>query len=464
MDDRLDDGTLFGRYRIEGLIASGGMGQVYAARDDVYGDVVALKVLHESLHSDEGWRARFNEEGLVGTQLKHPHILSARELVENEGRVALVVDLVQGGQTLEKVMAREFRDGIAIVTGLRVFLRILQGMDYLHGKGIVHGDLKPENVMIEGDFRRPETWTPKVTDFGTVALIAHPVEIDGRPAVVATPRYASPEHLYGVDRIEVRSDVYCLGLILHFVLSGRHVSNAQNVREAADRVMLPVPIVNLVDQPEPLVAVFKRATAADPAERFESVRAVAIAIRGVLEAIGADIERADLAADLATEVDEERARQRAEAARSSAEAADSPSMAATEPAETPTPASPRPPDPGPAAGADRGSSSTSGRSQASDRPRPSEGSQPSDRTGASGPSSPRTADPSPPTGSTGGAVQLSPDDVKEPIRKPTPAPAPGRTTHPRPKPDDNAIPWFVFGAIGLVVVILVAIAVGLAVQ
>jgi serine/threonine-protein kinase len=310
MSDRLSDGTVFGTYTIEGLIAGGGMGQVYAARHNVFGSAVALKVLHPSLHADSGWRARFNEEGLVGTRLKHPHVLSARELVHNDGRIALVLDLVGGGQTLEKVISREFRDGIALVPGLQVFLKILQGMDYLHGKGIVHGDLKPENVMIEGDFRRPEAWVPKVTDFGTVALIANPVEIDGRAAVVATPRYASPEHLYGVDRIEVRSDIYCLGLILHFILSGRHPSNATNVREAAERVMLPVPIVALVDQPDALIEVFKKSTAIDPASRYETVRSLALAVRGVLTSIGAELDLPDIAADLATEVDEDRAQQR----------------------------------------------------------------------------------------------------------------------------------------------------------
>lgn len=314
MSERFRDGTSFGAYKIEGLIAGGGMGQVYAARHGVYGSAVALKVLHPALHADEGWRARFNEEGLVGTQLKHPHVLSARELVENEGRIALVLDLVPGGQTLEKVVSREFREGLALVPALQVFLRILQGMDYLHGKGIVHGDLKPENVMIEGDFRRPETWVPKVTDFGTVALIAHPVEIDGRPAVVATPRYASPEHLLGVDKIEVRSDIYSLGLILHFLLTGRHASNAQSVREAAERVMLPVPIVNLVDQPDVLIDVFKRATAVDPDDRFDNARELALAVRGLLDAVGAELDLPDVAADLATEVDEERERLKKQAA------------------------------------------------------------------------------------------------------------------------------------------------------
>jgi serine/threonine-protein kinase len=457
MSERLSDGTVFGTYTIEGLIAGGGMGQVYAARHNIYGSAVALKVLHPALHADKGWRERFNEEGLVGTQLKHPNVLSARELVENEGRIALVVDLVPGGQTLEKVIAREFRDGIGLVPSLQVFLKILQGMDYLHTKGIVHGDLKPENVMIEGDFRHPETWIPKVTDFGTVSLIANPVEIDGRPAVVATPRYASPEHLYGVDQIVVRSDIYCLALILHFLLSGRHASNAQNVREAAERVMLPVPIVNLVDQPEVLVEVFQRATALELEDRFPTVRALALAIRGVLDAIGAELVLPDVAADLATEVDEERAKQRTRAA---AAARTSASQAATEAdprvrARTPQPQSQPTPPPRPT---DDGALSVD-----TTPPPVSQSTSPTGRRlRESTPDQPLLdppADEPPPK-----RTPRYPPSGETPPPKPKTPPVPiSAAARGEPVPAKGGIPWFVFGAAGLVVVMLVvivAIAVG----
>lgn len=304
--DTLESGTDFGAYVVEGLIAGGGMGQVYAARHSVYGSAVALKVLHASLHSDEGWRARFNEEGLVGTQLKHPHVLAARELVQSEGRIALVLDLVSGGQTLERVMAREFPSGLPLVQGLQAFLGIVQGIDYLHGKGIVHGDLKPENVMISGDFRKPETWCPQVTDFGTVALIANPVMLDGRPAVVATPRYASPEHLLGVSEIEIRSDIFCLGLLLHFMLTGQHASGARSVREAAHFVLMPIPLLGLVDHPVSVQAMFESAVAGEPTDRYPNCRALALDVRAVLDAHGAKLDLEDLQADLATEVDEDR--------------------------------------------------------------------------------------------------------------------------------------------------------------
>jgi len=303
----LESGATFGPYAVEGLIAAGGMGQVYAARHEVYGSVCAIKVLHEKLHKDADWRARFNEEGLVGTQLKHPHVLSARELVEHEGRIAIVMDLVKGGQTLEKVMSREFPKGLPLVRALSVFLEVVQGIDYLHGKNIVHGDLKPENVMIEGEYRRPETWHSKLTDFGTVGLIAHPVVIDGRTAVVATPRYAAPEHLRGSDNLEVRSDVYCLGLILHYLLSGQHASDARTVREAAMFVLAEVPVVHLVDQPEAVIEVFRRATRVKATERYADCRELALAVREALEGLGVELELEDVKADLATEVDEEQA-------------------------------------------------------------------------------------------------------------------------------------------------------------
>ncbi len=297
-------GAAFGPYIVEGLVASGGMGSVYAAHNPLYGGTVALKVLHSRLHADSGWRHRFNEEGLVGAQLKHPHVLSARELVEHDGAIALVLDLIPGGQTLEKLLTRAWPDGLPIHIGLQFFLGIVQGVEYLHLKGIIHGDLKPENVLVEGEARLPERWVPRVTDFGTVALIAHPVILRGRAAVVATPRYASPEHLEGVDSLVVASDIYALGLILHFLLTGKHASDARSVQEAMFRVGDPVPEIHLVDMPESLREVFRRAVQVQPDMRFASARGLALAVRGVLDSMGHRIELADLAADLATEVEE----------------------------------------------------------------------------------------------------------------------------------------------------------------
>jgi serine/threonine protein kinase len=304
--EQLAAGTAFGPYTIEGFIAGGGMGQVYAATNQVYGSAVAVKVLHEKYHVDEGWRLRFNLEGVIGQQLKHPNILSARELVEHDGRVGLVMDLMRDCQTLEQVIGREFRGGLPPAVAMRVFLSVLQGVEYAHERNVVHGDIKPENVLVSGVFEKPDTWDLRVTDFGTVGLIAHPVIIDGRSAVVATPRYASPEHLYGVDHLERRSDIYAMGLLLHFLLTGRHASTARNVKEAAERVMRPMPLVNLVDLPDAVISVFQTCTAVERDARFSTCRDLALAVREVLDGMGEEIQLEDLSADLATEVMDER--------------------------------------------------------------------------------------------------------------------------------------------------------------
>lgn len=347
--EELGSGEQFGPYVVEGLVAGGGMGRVYAARHEVYGSVCAMKVLHASLDHQEDWRKRFTEEGLVGAQLKHPNVLSAREIVEEGGRLAIIMDLVKGGQTLEKVMSREFPRGLPLADALQVFLAVVQGIDYLHGKGVVHGDLKPENVLVEGEYRRPETWVAKVTDFGTIGLIAHPVVIDGRTAVVATPRYASPEHLRGIDRVEIRSDVYCLGLLLHYLLSGQHVSNARTVREAALFVMDEVSTVYLVDQPEVVQAVFRKSVQVLPTDRYADCRELALAVRAALDGLGVKLELEDVQADLATEVDEDRARAQREMAEAAEAAEEAPPVPRQEPEppadERPTEVPPEPPPP-----------------------------------------------------------------------------------------------------------------------
>lgn len=300
-------GDQFGQYAIEGFIAGGGMGKVYAAKHQVYEQPVALKVLHDRFAEDPRWHRRFSEEGLVGMQLKHPCVLSARELVEHDGSLALVMDLVRGGQTLLSAMAKEHTSGLTLADGLSVFLRIVSGVEYLHERGIVHGDLKPENVLIEGSIREPSAWIPRVTDFGTVALIADPVLIDGSPAVVASPRYATPEHLRGSEHLEMRSDIYGLGLLLHWLLTGEHVSGARTVREARETLMRPPSLIQFLDQPEALQAILRRTLSADPLVRYGDCRTLALVIRELLEELGIGLDVEDLQSELATEIVEERA-------------------------------------------------------------------------------------------------------------------------------------------------------------
>ena len=295
----LDPGSVFGQYVVKTFIAGGGIGQVYAATHAVYGSNVALKVLHPDLYRDAAWRERLSDEGVIGKGLKHPNVLTTREIVEHDGRMALVLDLARGASTLYRVIQREFSTGMPTELALRLMLGVLQGVEYAHQQAVIHGDIKPENIMLQDLNRTQSEWSALVTDFGTASLIVNPVLIDGAAAVVASPRYASPEHLEGVDALVEASDIFSLGLLLHYLLTGTHASPAKNVEEALAYVQEPLEIARLVDQPRLVMSVFSRAVALKPEERYASCREMALGIRAVIDALGAEFED-DIEADIPT--------------------------------------------------------------------------------------------------------------------------------------------------------------------
>jgi serine/threonine protein kinase len=278
------------------------MGDVYVVRHAVYGSTAALKVLHAELTDDPDWRLRFDEEALVGQRLKHPYVVAARELVVCDRRVGLVMDLVPGARSLARMIETGHRGGLPTELALRLFLSIVEAVEYAHDHGVVHGDLKPENILIDGDLREPGAWTPRVCDFGTVALIAKPVLLEGRPAVVASPRYASPEHLLGVSELRMSSDLFALGLVLSFILTGRHLSPARSVEEAAVWLSGDGGVVDLVDLPATVRALVGACTARDPAARPASIRDLALRVRRSLDDLGCNVVLEDVGADVATEL------------------------------------------------------------------------------------------------------------------------------------------------------------------
>lgn len=295
----LDPGSVFGQYAVKTFIAGGGIGQVYAATHTIYGSNVALKVLHPDLYRNAAWRERLSDEGVIGKGLKHPNVLTTREIVEHDGRMALVLDLARGASTLHRVIRREFSTGMPTELALRLMLGVLQGVEYAHQQGVIHGDIKPENIMLQDLDRAQSEWSALVTDFGTASLIVNPVLVDGAVAVVASPRYASPEHLEGVDALIEASDIFSLGLLLHYLLTGAHASPAKNVDEALAYVQEPLEISKLIDQPRLVMSVFRRAVALKPEERYASCREMALGIRSVIDALGAEFED-DIEADIPT--------------------------------------------------------------------------------------------------------------------------------------------------------------------
>ncbi|MBN1209629.1 MAG: protein kinase [Myxococcaceae bacterium] len=211
--------TLARKYRVEALIGEGGMGKVYRTRQLALDKPVVLKVLRQSLLSDERTVARFQREAKAASRLNHPNSISILDFGQAEdGALFIAMEFVQG-QDLHQLLSREWP--LAEARVVRIVSQVLSALSDAHGAGVIHRDLKPENIMLEQ--RRNEPDFVKVLDFG-IAKITDAGGDDG-PAltragfVCGTPEYMSPEQARGA-LIDHRSDLYAVGVILYQLTTG----------------------------------------------------------------------------------------------------------------------------------------------------------------------------------------------------------------------------------------------------
>jgi len=211
----LAPGTKLGGFTVEEAIGSGGMGEVYRGRDRSLGRAVAIKVLPEHLVGDTDVRARFEREARAVAALSHPNILAIHHLGQDEGRWYAVTELLQG-QTL----GERLRQGppLPLQKLLRIGRAIAEGLSAAHAQGVIHRDLKPDNIFLTQDGR------VKILDFGLARWSDETDMYDGssptRPGVVlGTAGYLSPEQVRA-ESLDERSDVFALGCLLYEMLTG----------------------------------------------------------------------------------------------------------------------------------------------------------------------------------------------------------------------------------------------------
>ena len=197
------------RFTVESLLGRGGMGSVYKARELTLDRFVALKIVPDARRHDSQFVERFRREARIAARLRHPRIVSVHEVGTLEGFPYFSMDFIEGS-TLRSVIAR--RGALPAEDAISVTVEICRAVGHAHAKGVIHRDLKPENVMIdsEGDVF--------VMDFG----LARPTEGPGLTQsgiIMGTPFYMSPEQLAG-EKLDERSDVYSIGLILYHCLTG----------------------------------------------------------------------------------------------------------------------------------------------------------------------------------------------------------------------------------------------------
>ena len=213
-------GTLLaGRYRIEQLIGSGGMGAVYRAEHVHMRKAVAVKVLHKEMTAFPEVVARFEREAVAAGRIEHPHVVSASDFGQLEdGSFYLVLEFIEG-QSLAKLVGKT--GALSPLRALRITRQIVEALQAAHGVGIVHRDLKPDNVMLVDKDDDPDF--VKVLDFGIAKIKVE--ETAEQPAltqigtVFGTPEYMSPEQARG-ELVDARADLYTVGVILFEMLAG----------------------------------------------------------------------------------------------------------------------------------------------------------------------------------------------------------------------------------------------------
>ncbi|MCC6998172.1 MAG: protein kinase [Deltaproteobacteria bacterium] len=267
---------LAGKFLIKDVIGQGGMATVYRAEQVMLGRTVAVKALNPEIAADPGISERFLQEARAASRINHPNTIGVIDFGESAGLYYLVMEYVRG-RTLAEVIHQEFPLPDRRVVDL--MSQILAGVEEAHSMGVVHRDLKPDNILIErlrtgGDL-------VKVCDFGIAKLReeAAPVEMvpaggEGGNLVCGTPEYMSPEQIRGAD-LDGRADIYSLGAMLYEVLTGEAPFESESRVDLMMRHLNEEPMPPALRRPEVSITpameqIVLRALAKDPADRFQS--------------------------------------------------------------------------------------------------------------------------------------------------------------------------------------------------
>ena len=270
--------TVAGRYELEELVGHGGMSSVYKAHDRLLERNVALKILHEQYTSDDDFVERFKREARAVAQLSHPNIVTVIDRGEDAGRHYIVFEYIDG-ENLKELLVRSGR--LSVRDALELGLQVARALAFAHEHSVVHRDVKPQNVLLDGDGRA------KVTDFG----IARSLDVEGvtiTGTVLGTADYVAPEQAGG-RQVDAQTDVYSLGVVLYELLAGEVPFTGDNfVAVAMKHVNEPPPSLLDVrgDVPPRVAAAVDRALEKDPRRRFPSMDAFAAELEACLAGLG----------------------------------------------------------------------------------------------------------------------------------------------------------------------------------
>ncbi len=275
-------GTILGQYAIRSPLGAGGMGEVYRAHDTRLDREVAIKVLPESLTADADRLHRFEQEARAAAALNHPNILAVYQMATHEGVSYMVSELLEG----ETLRERLRRGPIPLRKAIDYAVQIAHGLAAAHDKGIVHRDVKPDNLFVTKDGR------VKILDFG-LAKLAQPRDASGAEATIAegteagmvmgTVGYMSPEQVRG-KMADHRSDIFAFGTILYEMVTGKQTFRKPTSAETMTAILNedPPPISQVAAATPPgLQRVVHRCLEKNPEQRFQSASDMAFALEAL---------------------------------------------------------------------------------------------------------------------------------------------------------------------------------------
>ncbi len=271
--------TLGGKYALEAVIGRGGMGAVYRAKNLLTGRRVALKWILPSTSDAGEMRTRLLREARAMGRIEHPNVCAVYDVGEDGDAIYLVMELLRGRTLRAMLDERKPRD---VEETCSILLSALQGVSAAHQAGVIHRDLKPDNLFVceDEDGRRGET---KVLDFGVSKLVDGSIDekLTKTGIAVGTPHYMSPEQIVGSRDVDHRADVYALGAILFQCLTGRLPFDAENFSALVVRIAMADPesfTANASADAAPLEPIVRRAIAKKPEQRFADVASLAAAL------------------------------------------------------------------------------------------------------------------------------------------------------------------------------------------
>lgn len=272
LEDPLLGQTLAGKYRIEKLIKVGGMGAVYRGKHVLMDKTVAIKVLRPSLAVDNVVVARFSREAKAASRISHPHAVSVTDFGEAENGVVFLIMEYLDGRTLKETIQTD--GAFSLDRTVEIVRQVAGALDAAHGQGVVHRDLKSDNVML---VRHNGSEWAKVLDFGIAKIQqtagSRDVEITQANLVVGTPQYMSPEQCSQSGPLDPRSDIYSLGIIIYEMLAGRVPFTGESPTVIMMKQVQDAPpsvLSTRKDLPASIDEVIKRALAKQPTDRFQS--------------------------------------------------------------------------------------------------------------------------------------------------------------------------------------------------